>query len=315
MVRVSALVPTYNRAGFVGGAVETVLAQTHDDVEVIVADDASTDDTRRVLAAYADDDRVRVVRHEENRGVAAAFNSAAAAATGDFYCILGDDDRWHPEKVARQLDRFAALPDDYGLVYTGGVLASDRRVTAIYDPHQRGDVYPEVLRGFALHPHSGHMLRREAFEAVGGFDESFPRGVDWEFTIRLARDWKVDYVADRLTKRTFHEGAMSEEPAQALVHRLVWAKHGAAIRAHPDVERDFRRSFDRMLLYRALRDGRWCRGARYGLRATRTTPDTGSLVLFGLGLSGPVGFRVAATLRRRLVDRRADFDHPDWATV
>jgi hypothetical protein len=108
---------------------------------------------------------------------------------------------------------------------------------------------------------------------------------------------------------------MSEEPAQALVHRLVWAKHGAAIRAHPDVERDFRRSFDRMLLYRALRDGRWCRGARYGLRATRTTPDTGSLVLFGLGLSGPVGFRVAATLRRRLVDRRADFDHPDWATV
>jgi glycosyltransferase involved in cell wall biosynthesis len=314
MPLVSALVPTYDRAAFVAGAVETVLSQTHPEVEVVVCDDGSTDETSEVLAAFADDDRVRVVRHEQNRGVAAAFNSAAAAATGDFYCILGDDDRWHPEKVERQLARFADAPDDCGLVYTGGVLASDRRVTREYTPSQRGDIYPDILRRFDLHPHSGHMLRREAFESVGGFDESLPRGVDWEFTIRLAREWTVEYVDDCLTRRTFHEGTLSESPDQAFVHRLVWERHADAIRDHPEIERGFRQDFDRMLLLRALQDGEWSPAVRYGLRAVRRRQDERAFLLLGLGVVGPLGYRVAASLRRATVNRSTDFDYPAWAT-
>lgn len=315
MPLVSALIPTHERAEFLAGAVESVLAQSHPDVEAVVCDDGSTDGTGDVLAQFADDDRVTVVRHETNRGVAAAFNSAAAAASGEFYCILGDDDRWHPEKVERQLARFADAPDDCGLVYTGGVLASDRRVTREYTPSQRGDVYPDILRRFDLHPHSGHMLRREAFESVGGFDESMPRGVDWEFTIRLAREWTVEYVDDCLTRRTFHEGSLSESPDQSLVHRLIWERHGDAIRDHAEVERGFRQDFDRMCLLRALQDGEWARAVRYGSRALRRYADGRALVLFGLGLAGPLGYRVAAPFRRAAVDRSSDFDYPEWATV
>lgn len=315
MPLVSALIPTYDRAEFLPGAVESVLGQTHDEMEVVVCDDGSTDGTSEVLAAFAADDRVRVVRHEQNRGVAAAFNSAAAAASGEFYCILGDDDRWHPEKVERQLARFADAPDDCGLVYTGGVLASDRRVTREYTPSQRGDVYPDILRRFDLHPHSSHMLRREAFESVDGFDESMPRGVDWEFTVRLAREWTVEYVDDCLTRRTFHEGSLSESPDQSLVHRLVWERHGDAIRQHPGIERGFRRDFDRMLLVRALRDGEWSRAVRYGGRAVRRHADRRALLLFGLGLAGPLGYRVAALVRRTAASRTTSFDYPEWARV
>ena len=315
MPLVSALVPTYNRAAFVAGAVETVLSQTHPDVEVVVCDDGSTDATSEVLATFADDDRVRVVSHEQNRGVAAAFNSAAAAATGDFYCILGDDDRWHPEKVERQLARFADAPDDCGLVYTGGVLASNRRVTREYTPSQRGDIYPDILRRFDLHPHSSHMLRREAFESVGGFDESMPRGVDWEFTIRLAREWTVEYVDDCLTQYTFHEGSLSEAPEQALVHRLIWKRHADAIREHHAIERTFRRDFDQLLQLRALRTGEWSTAARYGFRALRHRLDATSLLVTALGLAGPPGYRIVAPLRRTAVGLASDFDHPDWATV
>ncbi|MFC5368242.1 glycosyltransferase family 2 protein [Salinirubrum litoreum] len=315
MPLVSALIPTYDRAEFVAGAVESALAQTHPDVEVVVCDDGSTDETSEVLAQFAADDRVRVVHHETNRGVAAANNTAAAAATGDFYCILGDDDRWHPEKVERQLARFADAPDDCGLVYTGGVLASDERVTREYTPNQRGDVYPDILRRFDLHPHSSHMLRREAFESIGGFDESMPRGVDWEFTIRLAREWTVEYVDDCLTRRTFHEGNLSESPDQSFVHRLIWERHGDEIRQHPGIERGFRQDFDRMLLLRALKDGEWSRATRYGLRALRRQQDRRALLMFGLGVAGPLGYRVAAPLRRTAVDRATAFDYPDWATV
>jgi glycosyltransferase involved in cell wall biosynthesis len=284
-------------------------------MEVVVCDDGSTDATSEVLAEFADNDRVRVVRHEGNRGVAAAFNTAAAAAAGDFYCILGDDDRWHPAKVERQLARFADADDDCGLVYTGGVLASDRRVTREYTPSQRGDIYPEILRRFDLHPHSGHMLRRAAFESIGGFDESMPRGVDWEFTIRLARKWTVEYVDDCLTRRTFHERSLSESPAQSLVHQLIWERHADAIREYPELEREFRHDFDRMLLLRALRDGGWSSAVRYGLRGVRRRPDRRALFLFALGLAGPFGYRIAAPLRRTAVDRSTEFDYPDWATV
>jgi glycosyltransferase involved in cell wall biosynthesis len=315
MPLVSAIIPTYDRAEFLAGAVESALSQTHSDMEVVVCDDGSTDGANDVLAQFGDDDRVRVVRHETNRGVAAAFNSAAAAATGDFYCILGDDDRWHPEKVERQLARFADAPDDCGLIYTGGVLASDERVTREYTPSQRGDIYPEVLRRFDLHPHSGHMLRREAFESIGGFDESMPRGVDWEFTIRLAREWTVEYVDDCLTRRTFHEGNLSESPDQSLVHRLIWERHGDAIRQYPEIEAGFREDFDWMLLLRALIDGEWSPAVRYGFRAFRRSPNRRTLVRFGLGVAGPLGYRVAAPIRRTAVDHATTFDYPEWATV
>ena len=99
MPLVSAILPTYNRAEYVGGAIDTVLAQTHDEMEVVVVNDGSTDSTEERLAEYADDDRVRVRHNEENRGISASMNRAADLADGEFICVLNDDDRWHEQKV------------------------------------------------------------------------------------------------------------------------------------------------------------------------------------------------------------------------
>lgn len=94
MATVSALISTYNRCEYVAGAIDTVLNQTYDDIEAIVVDDCSTDQTPELLKQYEEYDRVRTVRNEENSGIAASHNRAAELADGEYLCILDDDDRW-----------------------------------------------------------------------------------------------------------------------------------------------------------------------------------------------------------------------------
>src|SRR5699024_8254411 len=137
---VSAILPTYNRAEYLDGAIDTVLHQTHDDIEVVVVDDGSTDGTEERLAAYADDDRVRVRHNDENRGIAASMNRAADLANGEFICVLNDDDRWHEEKVEKQLGRFERASENVGVVYTGGVVKQDDSIVRVYRPERRGDI-------------------------------------------------------------------------------------------------------------------------------------------------------------------------------
>lgn len=308
MALVSALIPTYNRASFVTGAVETVLAQTHDDVEAVVVDDGSTDGTREALAPYADDERVTVRSNDRNRGIAYSFNRAADLADGEFYCILGDDDRWHPEKVERQLSLMRERPDSVGVVYTGGVITANGQVMRRYTPTQRGDIYPEILAAFTLHPHSGHMLRREAFEAVEGFDTSFPRGVDWEMCVRLAREYDFDYVAEPLVERTRHGDNVSAEPAQVTVNRLLWEKHGDAMREHPEIARRFRGNWARNRTYSALAAGEWGAALRAGGEAVRADPRVANAAAFALGVGGPAAFAAAVRARRGVAALRSVLD-------
>ena len=200
MPRVSALIPTYERAEYVGGAIETVLAQSYADIEAVVVNDG----TRAVLKQYTEDDRVRVHHDEANRGISFSFNRAAAEADCELLCILGDDDRWHTEKVEQQVRQMDSLSDEYGVVYTGGVATKEGQVVQVDRPTWEGDIYPEIIAAWKLDPHSGHMLRREAFEAVGGFDTDLPRCVDREICIRLAKAYHFAYLDELLVERLVH---------------------------------------------------------------------------------------------------------------
>lgn len=98
--KVSAIIPTFNRAAFVGRAIDSALAQSWPNVEVVVTDDGSTDNTAEVLAGYGD--RIRVVS-QPNQGLSAARNAAIKASSGEFLALLDDDDEWLPERLAIQM--------------------------------------------------------------------------------------------------------------------------------------------------------------------------------------------------------------------
>lgn len=306
MPLVSAVIPTYNRADHVGGAVDSVLAQTHDDVEVVVVNDGSQDDTAAVLAAY-DDDRVRVFHNDENRGIAYTFNRAVEEADGEFVGILGDDDRWRPQKIERQLDRFAELDDDYCCVYTGGVrIDSSGRVVTRIDPSVEGTVYPDVFLDFDLLPHSSHLVRREALLDVGGFDPDFPHAVDWDVSIRLAREYKFAYVDERLVERHFHDDNVSGDivagdPAyQVDAHERVWKKFREDLRAFPEVERKFAATAEKHRGRVAIAEGDRRRTVAHLLAASWLDPDLEHLGTLATGAAHPRLYQLAQRGRARL---------------
>jgi glycosyltransferase involved in cell wall biosynthesis len=307
MPLVSAVIPTYNRADHVGGAIDSVLAQTHDDIEAVVVNDGSEDDTRATLAEYADDDRVRVLHNDENRGIAHTFNRAVEAAAGEFVGILGDDDRWRPPKIERQLARFDDLDDDYCCVYTGGVrIDSSGRVVTRIDPHAEGTVYPDVFLEFDLLPHSSHLVRRDALLEVGGFDPEFPHAVDWDVNIRLAREYKFAYVDERLVERHFHDDNVSGDvvagdPAyQVDAHERVWRKFREDLREFPDVERAFAATAEKHRGRAAIAEGDRRRAVAHLLAASTLDPSVEHVGTLATGGIHPRLYQVAQRGRARL---------------
>ncbi|QLA16548.1 glycosyltransferase family 2 protein [Desulfolutivibrio sulfoxidireducens] len=198
MVTVTAIIPTYNRAGMVGEAVDSVLSQTFGDFELFVVDDGSTDDTAGVLARF-EDPRLAVVR-TRNRGVAAARNLGVGMARGRFVAFLDSDDTWLPEKLARQ----TAYMERTGLAASQTQetwIRRGRRVNPRRAHLKRdGDFFQSALALCLVSPSSA-MIRGEFFDRVGGFDEGLPACEDYDLWLRMLLRGPIGLVDEELTVR------------------------------------------------------------------------------------------------------------------
>lgn len=215
MPRVSVIIPTYDRADVIGRAVESVLEQTLDDLELVVVDDGSTDATPNVLAKI-DDDRLTYLQHDENQGGSAARNTGIEYASGDYLAFLDSDDAWRPEKLEKQLATLEGRDDDWVAAYCDAEFVTDdtnpirRAITRLADrfsgpdpPNEGGEDLIRYVLADELHTSAGSTLlvHRETVEAIDGFDESFDRFQDPEFLIRVLRQGKLAYVPETLVLR------------------------------------------------------------------------------------------------------------------
>jgi len=196
---VSVVVPVHDGAAHVAQTLTAVLAQTHADVELIVVDDGSSDDTLAEVKRAAP--TTRVLRRDRAGGVSVARNEGLAAAGGRFVCFLDQDDIWHPSHLARQVAAFARAPELGAVVVpyqhwypdTHGEPAPGRLW-----PEQADDGFAPDFTGWVYHQFlidcwaltSATMLRREALDDVGAFDPNRPYGEDWELWLRLSRRWR-----------------------------------------------------------------------------------------------------------------------------
>lgn len=196
---VSVVIPVYNRPAAVRRAIDSVLAQTFEDLEVVVVDDASSDETPKAVTAVRDQ-RVRLVRHETRRGGGAARNTGIRASTAPFVAFLDSDDKWLPEKLERQVDLFSRSSDRLGLVYVGNrQMRANGRVREVV-PYRDDDLARSLLVRNVVGGTSVGMVRRNVFDEVGTFDESLPAKQDLDLWLRIARRFEVDFVPDVLVE-------------------------------------------------------------------------------------------------------------------
>jgi glycosyltransferase involved in cell wall biosynthesis len=176
---ISVVLPTHNRCKLLARAIESVLRQTYSSVELIVVDDASTDETDEVLRSFSDT-RIRYVRHDQNRGGSAARNTGIEVCTGEFVAFLDDDDEYVPQKLEFLHAALVSAPEA-GLAYSQvRIIGVDRDLVF---PHAgpSGNVFLDYL-GSPFFITVSTLIRREV---VVTFDESLPRWQDVDFHLRV----------------------------------------------------------------------------------------------------------------------------------
>jgi glycosyltransferase involved in cell wall biosynthesis len=196
---VSVIIPVHNRAPTLRRAIDSVLAQTYQDFELIVVDDGSTDGSASVAAAVIDK-RIAVVQHTCNRGASAARNTGIQATRAPYVAFLDSDDVWLPTKIERQLGVFGSSDTGVALVYTGVERIFADGTTTCHVPKRQRHLERALLLANVIGETSVGMLRRSALDAVGGFDESLPSSQDLDLWLRVCTQFPAAAVPEVLVR-------------------------------------------------------------------------------------------------------------------
>jgi len=293
-VLVSVVVPAFNEAAYLREALASALAQTHQVLEIIVIDDGSTDDTRAVCESFADP-RVRYLyqSNDGTRGLGAR-NRAMLAASGDWIALLDQDDRWHPDKIERQL-ALAAANTAAGAVFTlvNFIDGSGQFVRRQPDDAPQGEVFHQLLSHNRYYASSG-MFKRSLLSVIGLPGESVGLA-DWHLWLSIARHTPVLVVCEYLTDYREHVQGYTfalQKSLDRVACDVGRTLHGQRHRWHPGC-RECRRTWQRSM--RAV--------AELYLRHARAVLAGGSTAGVGASVLSAVQFAPGWVLRPWVVIR------------
>jgi len=220
MPKVSVIIPTYNAEKYLLETIESVIAQTYSDWEIIAVDDGSTDKTPEILQDYKKklSKKLRVIT-QKNSGVSIARNKAIAAAKGEYIAFLDHDDLWLPEKLKKQV-KLLDSNKKLGLVYSDSYAIDSRgslkkgtllssRLFRLHARMQRGNVFDELFYVDFI-PLLTAIVRKEVFDKVGLFNPKYKIAEEYDLFLKIAEQYPIDFIEKPLAKYRIHGGNVSK---------------------------------------------------------------------------------------------------------
>ena len=235
---VTIIIPSYNHAKWISNAIDSVLNQTYQNIELIIVDDCSQDNSKEVIIRYTSDPRVKAIFKEKNSGQSQSINLALNVAKGEYVSFLPSDDWYLPEKTALQVEKFAHLPLNVGVVYGRGqrFFEDTKKIVNVDLPMHKGNVLTKfITEGNFVYPVTP-MFRRSALDQVV-FDESYCAEGESVY-IKIAAKFEFDYVNEIIAvmrAHTYNTG--SEIETMYADNARWWLEFFCNVELPPDVHR------------------------------------------------------------------------------
>ncbi|WP_246988207.1 glycosyltransferase family 2 protein [Halorientalis marina] len=274
---VSVVVPTYGRDTIqFQDAIESVRDQTYGHIELVVVDDSS-DDISSWLDSHDDwFTAVKRIRDRDHDGAAAARNTGIWNTRGEFIAFLDDDDRWHPEKIERQVATFRSAGEETGVVYTALEYVREGEVLRRASATTSGDVTKRILMGTSLGTFSTLMIRSCLLPVAGFIDDRFPVLEDREWCLRLSKHCQFEAIDDQLVRYRQGDHEQLTDDFRALrdvAVPLFEQKHRPLAAAYgPACERAFLASLYQTCVTSGLSSGLYGEARRFALRSLAYDP-------------------------------------------
>lgn len=224
---VSIIIPTYNRAYLIERSIKSVLDQTYKDFEVIIVDDASTDNTEEIIRLF-ENNKIKYVKNETNKGANAARNTGLQLSKGKYVAFQDSDDEWLPTKLEKQINILIHSDPKIGVVYTGYYRIKNN--VREYIPsssivQKEGDLHSVLLKkNFIGMPTV--VIKKECFEKVGMFDERLPRLQDWEMWIRISKHYEFKFIDTPLVLAHYQQDSITNnQNAVKEALKIIVEKH------------------------------------------------------------------------------------------
>lgn len=207
---VSVVIPSYNRARMVERALKSVVAQTYQNWEVLVVDDGSTDETEEIVAEFnKQNNRIRYIRLDSNRGACVARNVGIDESKGEYITFLDSDDEYLPEKIQLQVEVFQKSDlSNVGVVSCGRLDVRDGNTYLRWIPRKRGNILNNLLRRERIGGNTSFLMVKASLvkEKKIYFDPEMPAGQDWDFLVRICQHANFDFVPQSIVRINHHSG-------------------------------------------------------------------------------------------------------------
>lgn len=223
---VSVVIPTYNRAHLLKQSINSVLDQTFKDIEIIVVDDGSADNTEQLIKDY-NLSNLSYIKHEVNKGSSAARNSGIKNSKGKFIAFLDSDDIWVKDKLEKQLNTFDNSSADTAVVHCGVQYVDFNTQEPLTQWIIREDVNSNIFNNFGCAPGTPTMLiKKDALIDVGFFDETIPSHEETELSMRLAKKYKFALVDEFLVIAAKNHNQITANPSLFIKGKeIIYMKH------------------------------------------------------------------------------------------